>query len=62
MALSSRRGFRARALRRITCGGGPKARRMTSAIAPAVSNAIFAAIGKPLRKSPIDTAALKEPV
>jgi isoquinoline 1-oxidoreductase subunit beta len=34
----------------------------TSAIVPAVTNAIFAATGKRLRKPPIDASALKEPV
>jgi isoquinoline 1-oxidoreductase beta subunit len=32
----------------------------TSAIVPAITNAIFAATGKRLRKSPVDTAALKQ--
>jgi isoquinoline 1-oxidoreductase beta subunit len=34
----------------------------TSAIVPAVANAIFAATAKRLRKMPIDYAALKQPV
>ena len=33
----------------------------TSAIVPAITNAIFAATGKRLRKPPVDTAALKQP-
>jgi isoquinoline 1-oxidoreductase beta subunit len=32
----------------------------TSAIVPAIANAIFAATGKRLRKMPVDTAALKK--
>jgi isoquinoline 1-oxidoreductase beta subunit len=34
----------------------------TSAIVPAIANAVFAATGKRLRKMPIDAAALKQPV
>jgi isoquinoline 1-oxidoreductase subunit beta len=34
----------------------------TSAIVPAIANAIFAATGKRLRRMPVDTAALKQPV
>jgi isoquinoline 1-oxidoreductase beta subunit len=33
----------------------------TSAIVPAIGNAIFAATGKRLRKMPVDPAGLKEP-
>ena len=33
----------------------------TSAIVPAVANAIFAATSKRLRRMPVDVAALKEP-
>jgi isoquinoline 1-oxidoreductase beta subunit len=34
----------------------------TSAIVPAIANAIFAATGKRLRKMPVDSSALKQPV
>jgi isoquinoline 1-oxidoreductase beta subunit len=34
----------------------------TSAIVPAIANAIFAATGKRLRKMPVDSSALKRPV
>jgi isoquinoline 1-oxidoreductase subunit beta len=34
----------------------------TSAIVPAIGNAIFAAAGKRLRKMPVDTALLKQPI
>jgi isoquinoline 1-oxidoreductase beta subunit len=34
----------------------------TSAIVPAIANAIFAATGKRLRKMPVDTAVLKRPI
>jgi isoquinoline 1-oxidoreductase subunit beta len=34
----------------------------TSAIVPAIANAIFAATGKRLRKMPVDAHALKQPV
>jgi isoquinoline 1-oxidoreductase beta subunit len=34
----------------------------TSTSVPAITNAIFAATGKRLRKPPVDTAALKQPV
>jgi isoquinoline 1-oxidoreductase beta subunit len=33
----------------------------TSAIVPAIANAVYAATGKRLRKMPIDTAWLKKP-
>jgi isoquinoline 1-oxidoreductase beta subunit len=32
----------------------------TSAIAPAITNAMFAATGKRVRKLPVDTTALKQ--
>jgi isoquinoline 1-oxidoreductase beta subunit len=33
----------------------------TSAIVPAISNAIFAATGKRLRKMPVDASVLRQP-
>ena len=33
----------------------------TSAIVPAIANAIFAATGKRLRKMPVDASVLKQP-
>jgi isoquinoline 1-oxidoreductase beta subunit len=32
----------------------------TSAVVPAIANAVFAATGKRLRKMPVDSAALKQ--
>ena len=40
---------------------GGKGEAGTSAIVPAIANAIFAATGKRLRKMPVDSAALKLP-
>jgi isoquinoline 1-oxidoreductase beta subunit len=34
----------------------------TSAIVPAIANAVYAATGKRLRKMPIDSSLLKQPV
>ena len=34
----------------------------TSAIVPAIANAIYAATGKRLRKMPVDAGVLKQPV
>jgi isoquinoline 1-oxidoreductase subunit beta len=58
--------FRAAALRkdfgaRVVDVPGGMGEAGTSAIVPAIANAIYAATGKRLRKMPIDAASLKKP-
>jgi isoquinoline 1-oxidoreductase subunit beta len=56
------RGVGHRGLHRAEFGAaGRNGETATSAIVPAVANAIFAATGKRLRKMPVETSALKQP-